>query len=102
MSFTFEYDDALYDAEWDDHCLWGCVRSGSMHVGEPISVATSSGDQLGIVNTFWDTMHDWLAMPFYHSVNPETVGGAFCVRVFGLSAMPQCPGVARSPTPGGA
>lgn len=99
MSFTFEYVGARYDPEWDDHCLFGCVRSGSIHVDEPISVTTSSGDRLGVVATFWDTLYDWLAMPFYHTVNSETVDGPICVRVYGLAAMPVCPGIARSPTP---
>lgn len=96
MAFVFEYVGVRYDAEWKDHCLFGRIESGSIRLGESISVTTQSGDQVGVVNSFWDGFYDWLGMPFYHTVSEETIGFPFCIRVFGLTAMPACPGKARA------
>lgn len=95
MGFEFEYVGARYDREWDAHFLFGRLLHGTVCLEDPIFVVTNSGPQEGSVSHFWDTLYDWVGMPFYHTVTPESVG-AFCIMIHGLSAMPVCPEIACS------
>jgi len=97
MSFVFEYVGMRFDE--GEHCLFGRIVSGVIHVNDSIAVPTASGIQVGVVSQFWDTLYDWLGMPFYHAVATDSVSVPFCIRVSGLQPEGEllCPGLACSP-----
>ena len=104
MSFTFEFVGARHDGG-SPQCptptlrLIGRLLEGCIHMDDPIVVPTCEGDQMAVVLQFWETFYDWLALPFYHTLTPETMPEPFCLLIHGFPTglLPLCPGVARSP-----
>jgi hypothetical protein len=81
MAFQFDYVGIRFDNENKRFLFWGTIKSGSIHVGEAVIVPTKGDDTVGLVNTFWDSLYDWLGMPFYHTVTKDTASSPFCVCV---------------------
>jgi len=108
MAFEFEYVGlstldagcgtwvAVGHQQW---VLFGRLTSGQVRLGDPIVLQTVSEVPFrGYVARFAESFSDWLALPFYDWLTPETMPGAFCLCV---GAPPQeaeivCPGMARS------
>ena len=106
MSFTFEFVGARYDLGAPNSLqptanlrLFGRLLDGCIHMGDPILIPTSTGEHLAVVSQFWDSLYDWLGMPFYETVTLATMPEPFCIVIHGFpeSLHPICPGIAHSP-----
>lgn len=84
------------DQQW---VLFGRLTYGRVGLGDPVMLPTASGVPFrGYVARFAESFSEWCGLPFYDWLTPETMPGAFCLCVGGLSGTPCiiCPGVAVS------
>jgi hypothetical protein len=107
MAFEFEYvglttRDAgcgWWVGAGDQWALLGRLTAGRIALGDPILLPTASGISFrGYVARFAERFSEWLGLPFYDWLTPESMQGAFCLCVGGPPGEPGilCPGVARS------
>ena len=75
--------------------LLGRLVEGDLKLGDLITIPlTNESTICSEVTRFTESFDDWLGLPFYEQVDPETCEGDFCVEIFGVSGSIQCPGVA--------
>jgi hypothetical protein len=90
---------AAGDQQW---ALLGRLTGGRIALGDRILLPTASGVPFrGYVARFAESFSNWLGLPLYMWLTPNTMPGAFCLCVGGPQGEPGivCPGVARSEGP---
>ena len=84
------------DPQWN---LFGRLVAGRLAVGEEILLPTASGVTFrGYVARFAESFTEWLGLPFYEYLTPDTMPEPFCLCVGGKlgERVIVCPGVALS------
>jgi len=98
MQFRFTYNNYRVGGQFvvdEGITLLGHLVDGDLKLGDQIFVPLTNESMIcGEVVRFTESFDDWLGLPFYDRVGPETCGGEFCVEIFGVSEAIQCPGVA--------
>lgn len=88
MGYQFEYFDLRYGAGVfsgpDDLTLLGRLLEGEIGLEDTIVLPTASGLLfVGRIIRFHESFQDWLGLPFYDKLTPESVGEPFCIAVLG-------------------
>lgn len=80
--------------------LFGRLLDGSIQMGDPIVVPTDKGSHVGVVSQFWDSLYDWLGMPFHERVTPDNppIPFSLVIHDFPENVKLICPAIAYSPT----
>jgi hypothetical protein len=100
--FEFEFVGVKYSGGpfggEDDMRILGRIVRGTIRMGDKIVLPTATDEYVGRVIRFTESLHDWLALPFYDALRSESAGGAFWIAIEGqpVARNVVCPGIATS------
>ena len=86
---VFQYDRVMRMARdiWADSetRFFGKVVSGALSLSDTVLVPVVGGDSIPttICRFTEDFTQEWLGLPFYERVTPDSIGDAFCVCLSG-------------------